>query len=60
MCYLHMGYRMVVPELNEDVLTVVCDFLTDVSDVLAVSLTCSPFRPIAILRLLSIHHIYLN
>ena len=60
MCYLHMGYRMVVPELNEDVLTVVCDFLTDVSDVLAVSLTCSPFRPIAIRRLLSIHHIYLN
>ncbi|PIL25388.1 hypothetical protein GSI_13278 [Ganoderma sinense ZZ0214-1] len=51
---------MPVPDLNEDILTVVCDFLSDVSDVLAVSLTCSRFRPIAIRRLLAIRLVLLN
>ncbi|KAM5544339.1 hypothetical protein V8D89_001999 [Ganoderma adspersum] len=51
---------MAAPELNEDVLNIVCDFLTDVQDLLAFSLTCSSFRPPAIRRLLSVHPVHIT
>ena len=51
---------MAVPELNEDILAVICACLTDVSDVLAISLTCSSVRRLAIKQLLSLRPIHLS
>ncbi|PIL29924.1 hypothetical protein GSI_07834 [Ganoderma sinense ZZ0214-1] len=46
------------PTLNVDVLAIVCEFLTDVPDILAFSLTCSALRPVANRWLLSMKPIY--
>lgn len=54
---IEMTCSMAIPELNEDVVTIICDFLINVPDLCAISLTCSSFRPIAIRRLLSIRPI---
>ena len=53
---------MAAPELNEDILRIVSDFkfLTDVPDLLALSLTCSSFRPLAIRRLLALHPVHIT
>ncbi|PIL30086.1 hypothetical protein GSI_07772 [Ganoderma sinense ZZ0214-1] len=45
--------------LNVDVLAIVCEFLTDVPDILAFSLTCSALRLVANRWLLSMKPIYL-
>ncbi|KAM5543690.1 hypothetical protein V8D89_002941 [Ganoderma adspersum] len=46
--------------LNIDVLAVVCEFLSDVSDVLSLSLTCSSMNPVAIGLLLRMRPVYLK
>ena len=46
--------------LNMDALSVTCQFLTDVSDLLSFSLTCSSLRPVATQRLISISPIRLT
>ena len=46
--------------LNADVLTIVCEFLTRVPDVLSFSLTCAVLRPITTRQLLQIHPIELT
>ena len=51
---------MAAPELNEDILHIVSDFLTDVPDLLALSLTCSSFRPLATQQLLALHPIHIT
>ncbi|KAI1787986.1 hypothetical protein LXA43DRAFT_673367 [Ganoderma leucocontextum] len=51
---------MVVARLNGDVLTIICEFLTDVAHVLSFALTCSALHPIAIRRLLSMRPVYLT
>ena len=44
-------------QLNLDVLREICGFLTDVPDVLSLSLTCSALRPVAVERRLSMRDI---
>ncbi|KAM5531992.1 hypothetical protein V8D89_014326 [Ganoderma adspersum] len=51
---------MALATLNADVLCAACQFLTDISDVLSFSLTCSSLRPVATQRLLSISSIRLT
>ena len=51
---------MAAPELNEDILRIVSDFVTDVPDLLALSLTCSSFRPLATRQLLALHPIHIT
>ena len=46
--------------LNMDALSATCQFLTDVSDLLSFSLTCSSLRPVATQRLISISPIRLT
>ncbi|PIL30068.1 hypothetical protein GSI_07789 [Ganoderma sinense ZZ0214-1] len=51
---------METPKLNVDVLTVVCEFLTEVSDILSVSLTCSSVHVVALRWLLLTRPVYLK
>ncbi|PIL30074.1 hypothetical protein GSI_07783 [Ganoderma sinense ZZ0214-1] len=51
---------MAPPLLNVDVLAVACEFLTDVSDVLAMALTSSSLHPVALSWLLRMRPVYLN
>ncbi|KAM5543684.1 hypothetical protein V8D89_002935 [Ganoderma adspersum] len=51
---------MLTEKLNEDVLVIVSEFLTDVPDVLSFSLTSSSLHPIATRRLLSMRPVSLT
>ena len=51
---------MVFAQLIEDVLAIVCEFLTDVPDILSFALICSSLHPVAIKRLLSMRPIHLT
>ncbi|KAI1784014.1 hypothetical protein LXA43DRAFT_1101865 [Ganoderma leucocontextum] len=51
---------MAAPQLNVDVLAIACEFLSDVSDILAFALTCSSLRPIATQCLLAMHPVLLT
>ncbi|KAI1786466.1 hypothetical protein LXA43DRAFT_1099167 [Ganoderma leucocontextum] len=51
---------MASPRVNVDVLTVACECLTDVSDVLSLSLTCSSVRLIAVKWLIRMRPVYLK
>ena len=51
---------MEAPQLNIDVLTIVCEFLTDVSDLLSVSLTCSSINVVAVRWLLRTRQVHLK
>ena len=55
----HKSRAAVAARLNVDVFAIICDFLTDVSDVLSFALTCSALHRIAIRRLISMGPIYL-
>ncbi|KAM5543682.1 hypothetical protein V8D89_002933 [Ganoderma adspersum] len=52
--------EMESPQLNVDVLTIVCEFLADVSDVLSVSLTCSSVHVVAVRWLLLTRPVHLK
>ncbi|KAI1789254.1 hypothetical protein LXA43DRAFT_1021914 [Ganoderma leucocontextum] len=51
---------MAAPRLNVDVLAIVCEFLTDVSDVLSIALTCSSVHLVAVGWLLRMRPVYLK
>ena len=51
---------MEAPQLNIDVLTIVCEFLTDVSDLLSVSLACSSINVVAVQWLLRTRQVHLK
>ncbi len=51
---------MEAPQLNVDVLAIVCEFLTEVSDILSVSLTCSSVHVVAVRWLLLKRPVYLK
>ena len=51
---------MEAPQLNVDVLTIVCEFLTDVLDLLSVSLTCSSINVVAVRWLLLTRPVHLK
>ncbi|KAM5543667.1 hypothetical protein V8D89_002918 [Ganoderma adspersum] len=52
--------RMEASQLNIDVLTIVCEFLADVSDLLSVSLTCSSVHVVAVRWLLLTRPVWLK
>ncbi|KAI1789275.1 hypothetical protein LXA43DRAFT_893211 [Ganoderma leucocontextum] len=51
---------MAAPRLNVDVLAIICEFLTDVSDVLSIALTCSSVHIVAVGWLLRMRPVYLK